>query len=31
MIDNTRVQHGRRAFTDTDREIYLRMVRSVDF
>ncbi|MGH8641096.1 MAG: TauD/TfdA family dioxygenase [Burkholderiales bacterium] len=31
MIDNTRIQHGRRAFTDTDREIYLRMVRSVDF
>lgn len=31
MIDNTRVQHGRRAFTDPNREVYLRMVRSVDF
>lgn len=31
MIDNTRVQHGRRAFTDPDREVYLRMVRSVAF
>jgi alpha-ketoglutarate-dependent taurine dioxygenase len=31
MIDNTRIQHGRRAFTDHNREIYLRMVRSVNF
>lgn len=31
MIDNTRAQHGRREFTDHNREIYLRMVRSVDF
>lgn len=31
LIDNTRALHGRRAFEDTDREVYLRMVRSVSF
>ena len=31
MIDNTRCLHGRRAFSDTNREVYLRMVRSVNF
>jgi len=31
VIDNTRTLHGRRAFTDTNREVYLRMVQSVDF
>jgi alpha-ketoglutarate-dependent taurine dioxygenase len=30
-IDNTRALHGRRAFTDTDREVFLRMVREVSF
>jgi alpha-ketoglutarate-dependent taurine dioxygenase len=29
MIDNTRMMHGRRAFTDPKREIYVRMCRSV--
>ena len=29
MIDNTRVMHGRRAFTDAGRQIYVRMCRSV--
>lgn len=31
LIDNSRALHGRRAFEDTDREVYLRMVREVDF
>ena len=31
VIDNTRAMHGRRAFQDTDREVFLRMVREVDF
>jgi len=31
LIDNTRSLHGRRAFEDVDREVYLRMVREVDF
>ena len=31
MLDNTRFMHGRRAFTDTGRDIYLRMVGSVNF
>jgi len=31
MIDNTRVLHGRRAFSDPNRELYLRMVRDVTF
>lgn len=31
LLDNTRALHGRRAFEDTDREVYLRMVRSVPF
>jgi alpha-ketoglutarate-dependent taurine dioxygenase len=31
MIDNTRVMHGRRAFTDAGRQIYVRMCRSVDW
>lgn len=31
LMDNTRAMHGRRAFEDTEREIYLRMVRSVPF
>ena len=30
-IDNTRALHGRRAFTDTDREVFLRMVHEVSF
>lgn len=30
-IDNTRAMHGRRAFQDTDREVFLRMVRDVNF
>ncbi len=30
-IDNTRVMHGRRPFSDPKREIYLRMVREVSF
>jgi alpha-ketoglutarate-dependent taurine dioxygenase len=25
MIDNTRIMHGRRAFTDETREIYIRL------
>jgi len=29
MIDNTRMLHGRRAFKDMDREIYVRMARDV--
>jgi alpha-ketoglutarate-dependent taurine dioxygenase len=31
VVDNTRVLHGRRRFNDNVREIYSRMVRSVDF
>jgi alpha-ketoglutarate-dependent taurine dioxygenase len=31
MIDNSRTLHGRRAFEDPDREVYLRMVRSIDW
>lgn len=31
MIDNTRVMHGRRAFKDSHRQIYVRMARSVDW
>ena len=31
VVDNTRAMHGRRAFTDTTREIFLRMVREVTF
>jgi alpha-ketoglutarate-dependent taurine dioxygenase len=30
-VDNTRALHGRRAFNDTDREVFLRMVRDVAF
>ena len=31
ILDNRRFMHGRRGFTDTNREIYLKMMRSVDF
>jgi alpha-ketoglutarate-dependent taurine dioxygenase len=31
MLDNTRFMHGRRRFTDVHREIYLKMLRSVNF
>lgn len=31
LIDNTRTLHGRRAFTDPNREVFLRMVKNVDF
>ena len=31
MLDNTRFLHGRRAFTDSSREICLRMGRGVTF
>ena len=31
VVDNTRAMHGRRAFTDTNREIFLRMVGEVPF
>lgn len=31
LIDNSRALHGRRAFEDTEREVYLRMVRDVAF
>lgn len=31
LVDNTRAMHGRYAFEDTDREVYLRMVRTVPF
>lgn len=31
ILDNSRALHGRRAFEDTDREVYLRMVRDVPF
>lgn len=30
-IDNTRTLHGRRAFTDTNRDVYLRMVKTVNY
>jgi alpha-ketoglutarate-dependent taurine dioxygenase len=30
-LDNTRTLHGRRPFQDTDREVFLRMVREVAF
>jgi alpha-ketoglutarate-dependent taurine dioxygenase len=31
MLDNTRMLHGRRPFMDRNREIYVRMARSVDW
>jgi len=31
MLDNTRFMHGRRGFTDVNREIYLKMLRGVNF
>jgi alpha-ketoglutarate-dependent taurine dioxygenase len=31
LVDNTRVMHGRRSFTDQEREIYVRMCRSVNW
>lgn len=31
ILDNSRALHGRRAFEDTEREVYLRMVRTVPF
>jgi len=31
LVDNSRALHGRRAFEDTEREVYLRMVRSAPF
>ncbi|HIO53649.1 MAG TPA: hypothetical protein EYN26_00700 [Chromatiales bacterium] len=31
MVDNTRMMHGRRAFEDTEREVFVRMCRSVDW
>jgi alpha-ketoglutarate-dependent taurine dioxygenase len=31
MVDNTRLMHGRREFDDPDREVYVRMCRSVDW
>jgi alpha-ketoglutarate-dependent taurine dioxygenase len=31
LMDNTRAMHGRNAFEDTEREVYLRMIRSVPF
>jgi len=31
MVDNTRVLHGRRAFTDPNREVWVRMCRSVNW
>jgi alpha-ketoglutarate-dependent taurine dioxygenase len=31
MVDNTRMMHGRREFTGNEREIYVRMCRSVDW
>jgi len=31
MVDNTRMLHGRRSFEDTNREIYVRMSRSVNW
>lgn len=31
MIDNTRVLHGRKAFSDLQREVYTRMCKSVDW
>jgi alpha-ketoglutarate-dependent taurine dioxygenase len=31
ILDNSRALHGRRAFEDTEREVYLRMVRTLPF
>lgn len=31
MLDNTRILHGRHEFDDPERDVYLRMVREVDF
>ena len=31
LVDNTRMMHGRRAFTDVERTIYARMCRSMDW
>ena len=31
MVDNTRLMHGRRSFTDANRQIYVRMCRSVEW
>ena len=31
MVDNTRLMHGRREFAGNDREVYVRMCRSVDW
>jgi hypothetical protein len=31
MVDNTRLMHGRREFTGNEREVYVRMCRSVDW
>lgn len=31
LVDNTRMMHGRRAFTDAERTIYARMCRSMDW
>jgi alpha-ketoglutarate-dependent taurine dioxygenase len=31
MMDNTRMLHGRKAFSDQKREVYIRMCRSVDW
>lgn len=31
MIDNSRVLHGRHEFSDPSRDVYLRMVRGIDF
>ena len=31
FIDNTRTLHGRRAFSDTNRDVYLRMIKTVDY
>lgn len=31
LLDNSRTMHGRRGFSDTNREVLLRMIRDVDF
>jgi len=31
MVDNIRMMHGRRPFTDHEREVYVRMCRSIDW
>lgn len=31
MIDNTSALHGRRAFKDPDGEVFLRMVKNIEF